>query len=282
MCSIINRKSDYFPSTLTSYCRPMEQPSPIDSAIDLVWYEYMNNVCRYAAGNDSGAAYIVCKYCYLTVVLFLITVLCTILGYGEIFVFVFVVPFVSGAKLLLCLTGFILDVPRMCQTGPWTYASALGLFLVVITSRLVCMVCYDKDDGKDVVVDEEDEVELDASMHHESESFNPDNAETESDFPVEAEIPTTVDHGQGAASGEAGPVELEEESQQQLHEKLNELKQRMRCVVCYVNTKRVLLLPCKHLCVCSRCASAITGQPFINKRCPICRGYVTHSYNAFV
>ncbi|XP_028395246.1 E3 ubiquitin-protein ligase MGRN1-like [Dendronephthya gigantea] len=40
------------------------------------------------------------------------------------------------------------------------------------------------------------------------------------------------------------------------------------CVVCMSDTRDTLMLPCKHLCVCSDCASSLRGG---SNNCPICR-----------
>ena len=52
------------------------------------------------------------------------------------------------------------------------------------------------------------------------------------------------------------------------------------CVVCMDCKKDVLLLPCKHVCMCRRCTEQ---QLRVNRRCPICRGDVeTHISGVFV
>ncbi|CAB4042490.1 E3 ubiquitin ligase Rnf157-like, partial [Paramuricea clavata] len=40
------------------------------------------------------------------------------------------------------------------------------------------------------------------------------------------------------------------------------------CVVCMSDTRDTLMLPCKHLCVCSDCASSLRSG---SNNCPICR-----------
>lgn len=53
-----------------------------------------------------------------------------------------------------------------------------------------------------------------------------------------------------------------------------------RCVVCRDRQKCVLLLPCKHLCLCEDCADYIlfTGQ---QQKCPLCRTNIVHSMSVY-
>lgn len=43
------------------------------------------------------------------------------------------------------------------------------------------------------------------------------------------------------------------------------------CVVCIENPKNTVVLPCRHLCMCSECAQAVRNQ---RGKCPICRGEI--------
>ncbi|XP_073822187.1 uncharacterized protein [Musca autumnalis] len=53
-----------------------------------------------------------------------------------------------------------------------------------------------------------------------------------------------------------------------------------RCVVCRDRPKCVLLLPCKHLCLCDECADYIlfSGQ---RQTCPLCRTNIVHSMSVY-
>ena len=49
------------------------------------------------------------------------------------------------------------------------------------------------------------------------------------------------------------------------------------CVACYEFAKTTLLLPCRHLCLCSKC-----GHHPEMRKCPICRTVITERIDAFV
>jgi hypothetical protein len=44
------------------------------------------------------------------------------------------------------------------------------------------------------------------------------------------------------------------------------------CVVCFTNPKNVILLPCRHYCICQQCSESIK---YHTNQCPICRENVS-------
>ncbi|KAI8125948.1 hypothetical protein FF38_08884 [Lucilia cuprina] len=54
-----------------------------------------------------------------------------------------------------------------------------------------------------------------------------------------------------------------------------------RCVICRDRQKCVLLLPCKHLCLCEECADYMF---FSSQRqnCPLCRTFIDHSMSVYI
>lgn len=51
------------------------------------------------------------------------------------------------------------------------------------------------------------------------------------------------------------------------------------CIICMDNLKTVLLIPCRHLCLCSTCA--INSYSYQHK-CPICRVSIKQKINVFM
>jgi len=48
------------------------------------------------------------------------------------------------------------------------------------------------------------------------------------------------------------------------------------CVICLENHVNVLIIPCKHVCVCSQCMA------FVHDTCPLCRADIRDKWNVFL
>ncbi|KAI8518419.1 protein localization to perinuclear region of cytoplasm [Branchiostoma belcheri] len=60
-------------------------------------------------------------------------------------------------------------------------------------------------------------------------------------------------------------------------------REKRLCVVCQDNVKNVLLLPCRHMCLCRGCADHITNSLYAHQRvCPLCRSRIGNALDIYI
>ncbi|KAL8602064.1 hypothetical protein ACOMHN_007334 [Nucella lapillus] len=67
------------------------------------------------------------------------------------------------------------------------------------------------------------------------------------------------------------------------HRELERERDKRKCVVCQDANKSVLIMPCKHMCLCVGCANQIVRSTLVGRRiCPLCRRRIEKVMDVFV
>lgn len=122
------------------------------------------------------------------------------------------------------------------------------------------------DDEEDV-----DEYEIDDATTDEDELSDSDS--------IDIQLPTVNAHNVRRSTT---PSRLNVHSPEDFQKEIEKEKEKTKCVVCQDHDKSVLILPCKHLCLCLQCGNTIARSRNVERRvCPLCRKKIETIMNVY-
>jgi RING finger protein 26 len=72
------------------------------------------------------------------------------------------------------------------------------------------------------------------------------------------------------------------QNQTKLKHELELEKDKRLCVICQDNVKNILLMPCRHVCMCQQCLLEIRQGHLYFAQCPLCRTHIQSTLEVFV
>ncbi|XP_033762592.1 uncharacterized protein LOC117344062 [Pecten maximus] len=134
--------------------------------------------------------------------------------------------------------------------------------------------------------DEEEEVEFEVTDDSDSGSENmsddSDGTSTTLSNDIDIQLPPTT-NGRYNLRRSTTPSHISYERLEDFEREMEKERERQKCVVCQDQNKSVLILPCRHMCLCVDCGNQIARARNVARRtCPLCRQRIRTIMNVYV
>ena len=140
------------------------------------------------------------------------------------------------------------------------------------------------DDDTGTEDSDDDETEEDDDGELEIDSSNESNTASESEMSeINIQLPPPESRYNFRRSVTPARMRFNNASTTDLEREIETEKEKRKCVVCQDRKKSVLIMPCKHLCLCVQCADHIARARMPGRRvCPLCRTKIKTIMNVYV
>ncbi|XP_048777289.1 cation channel sperm-associated protein 2-like [Ostrea edulis] len=136
----------------------------------------------------------------------------------------------------------------------------------------------DFSDGDDEFSDESSELSVMDESDEENSSHDDDS--DDSVEPIDIQLPPECQYNLRRS---ATPNRQKRKSTQDIEKEMEQEREKQMCVVCQDNKKSVLILPCRHMCLCVDCGNRIArARPLTRRICPLCREKIRTIMNIYL
>lgn len=142
----------------------------------------------------------------------------------------------------------------------------------------------DPGEDEDVEFDVVDESESDESGSDENSNSSDDSDGTSTTLSndIDIQLPPTR-QGRYNLRRSTTPSAKDIDSYEDFEREIEIERDRQKCVVCQDQSKSVLILPCRHMCLCVDCGNQIARARNVARRtCPLCRQRIRTIMNVYI
>ncbi|XP_069122004.1 E3 ubiquitin-protein ligase RNF26-like [Argopecten irradians] len=127
--------------------------------------------------------------------------------------------------------------------------------------------------------DDDDDEEEDIEFEVTDDSDDSDGTSTTLSNDIDIQLPPTTNARYNLRRSTTPSYDRQDDFEHEIEKE----RERQKCVVCQDQNKSVLILPCRHMCLCVDCGNQIARARNVARRtCPLCRQKIRTIMNVYV
>ncbi|OWF52759.1 uncharacterized protein LOC110447341 [Mizuhopecten yessoensis] len=140
----------------------------------------------------------------------------------------------------------------------------------------------DEDEEEEIEFEVTDDSDDSGSDQNSNLSDDSDGTSTTLSNDIDIQLPATT-NGRYNLRRSTTPSNISYDSLKDFEREMEKERERQKCVVCQDQNKSVLILPCRHMCLCVDCGNQIARARNVARRtCPLCRQRIRTIMNVYV